>query len=73
VDVGQQGLQSGDIFRLFGQERVERVLRRARRVDAPFDTDPLDRLVEAEAPGDDADRTDNRGRVSVDLIAVSAS
>ena len=47
---------------LLGAERVEQSLVLAGRVDAALDAEPGDRVVEAEAGADHADRAHDRGR-----------
>src|SRR5262249_6985728 len=64
-----QRLEMCGVARIFRLERIEHRLALARRVYATVDADLLDQLLETEAGGNDADRTDDRILVRVNLVA----
>ena len=68
VDLQLQGLQVVDIALLFRLEGIQDHLVFARRIDAAFDADLLQKLGETEAAGDHADRADNRGWIGNNLV-----
>src|SRR5262245_26322430 len=69
MHVALEVLEQGHILRSLGSERIERTLVLAGSMDAPFDSEPVDQPVEAEAGRDDADGADNGGWVGVDFVA----
>ena len=69
VDVALQSSEALDVFGLFGLEGIENRLVLARGMDAALDAELGDRLDEAEARRDDADRADDRTCIGIDFIA----
>ena len=69
VDVLLQFGQAGDVGGIFRQKRVEQRFALAGGVEPPLDAQPVDQPGDAEPGRDDADRTEQRGLLGVDLIA----
>ena len=69
VDVVEDAVQSGDVIRVLGTERVEHRLLGAGGVQAALDTEAADRLGEAEARVQHADRADDRVGLGEHLVS----
>src|SRR5260221_6895251 len=63
VDVLLDRLEARHVVLILGEERVQRRFVLARRVDAPFDAELLDRFRKPEGRADHADRSHDRSRV----------
>ena len=66
-----RGFQAADIFGFFGFKGVEEGFIASRRVDAARDIVLFNEPVEAEAGGNNADGTDDRGFLRVDFLACA--
>src|SRR5262245_34490251 len=69
MHVPLQVLEQRHVLGTFWPERIERAFVLADSMNAPFNSEPVDELVETEAGRDNADGANDGGGVGIDFIA----